>query len=234
VAAVLPGEVKKPKTSSISRQPLRHCRRLTRPPINSYHQLGVGYGEFVPPSIPCPATGRSPWKRSPRARSRSRPSRNRCWAVGGFSSPSPGSSRLQVAYLACRLVESGADVRVISPSPPVSSSGLRPSPPSLAHHPSPSCSRDSVSPHTELARWADVTVVARPPPPWRARHRNVKPGLGHTSGLDGSCSDRTRHAIEMWLHPATQRNVKTLTADGYHSSDRKPGPRAANRDGASG
>ena len=61
------------------RQPLRDGRRLSsraRPQINGYfHQLGVGYGEFVPPQVH--SLSRKPltiaMERSRKARSRSTP-----------------------------------------------------------------------------------------------------------------------------------------------------------------
>lgn len=77
---------------------------------------------------------------------------------------------------------------------------------------------ESVSPHTELARWCDAIVVA---PATAATIARIANGLSSdllTATLLASESPvlmaPAMHS-EMWEHPATQRNIETLLSDGY-------------------
>lgn len=75
----------------------------------------------------------------------------------------------------------------------------------------------SVSPHTELARWADCVVVA---PATTATLARLAAGLSEdalsATVLAADCPIVVAPAMhtEMWRHPATTRNVETLVADG--------------------
>jgi phosphopantothenoylcysteine decarboxylase/phosphopantothenate--cysteine ligase len=77
---------------------------------------------------------------------------------------------------------------------------------------------DLVSPHTDLARWADLVVVA---PATAATLAKVATGM--SVDLVSATLLATQSPVlfapamhtEMWEHPATQRNIQTLTADGY-------------------
>jgi phosphopantothenoylcysteine decarboxylase/phosphopantothenate--cysteine ligase len=131
-----------------------------------------------------------------------------------------GVAAYKSAYLARRLVESGADVRVILTESarefvgPQTFAAITGAPPFTELF-----GEDSVSPHTELARWADVIVVA---PATAATMARIATGMSNdlvsATLLASTVPVLIAPAMhtEMWEHPATQRNVKTLTADGYH------------------
>ncbi|MFZ0013485.1 MAG: bifunctional phosphopantothenoylcysteine decarboxylase/phosphopantothenate--cysteine ligase CoaBC, partial [Acidimicrobiia bacterium] len=77
---------------------------------------------------------------------------------------------------------------------------------------------DTVSPHTELASWADLVVVA---PATAATLAKLATGM--SLDLLSATLLATQKPVllapamhtEMWEHPATQRNIATLKADGY-------------------
>jgi phosphopantothenoylcysteine decarboxylase/phosphopantothenate--cysteine ligase len=78
---------------------------------------------------------------------------------------------------------------------------------------------ESVSPHTELARWAELIVVA---PATAATIARVANGLS-TDLVSATLIASTAPVLvapamhtEMWDHPATQHNLETLRAFGYH------------------
>jgi phosphopantothenoylcysteine decarboxylase/phosphopantothenate--cysteine ligase len=77
---------------------------------------------------------------------------------------------------------------------------------------------DGVSPHTELARWADAVVIA---PATAATVARLSVGLSEDA-VSATVLAATAPVVvapamhtEMWEHPATQRNVEQLAADGY-------------------
>ena len=134
---------------------------------------------------------------------------------------SGGIAAYKSAYLVRRLLERGADVRcVMTPSAteflgPATLAGLSGHPvvTSLTHH------SDSVSPHTELAAWADLIVVA---PATTATLARLAMGLSEDPVSATVIAARSPVMVapamhtEMWEHPATGRNVATLVADGVH------------------
>jgi phosphopantothenoylcysteine decarboxylase/phosphopantothenate--cysteine ligase len=130
-----------------------------------------------------------------------------------------GVAAYKTAYLARRLVESGAEVRVIltessrefvGPQTFAAITGSQPHTTLFGD--------DLVSPHTDLARWADLVVVA---PATAATLAKVATGM--SVDLVSATLLATQSPVlfapamhtEMWEHPATQRNIQTLTADGY-------------------
>jgi len=131
-----------------------------------------------------------------------------------------GVAAYKSAYLARRLVESGADVRVIltdsalefvGPQTFAAITGTRPYTELFGG--------DSVSPHTELARWAELIVVA---PATTATIGLVANGLS-TNLVSATIIASTAPVLiapamhtEMWEHRSTRRNIETLRADGYH------------------
>lgn len=134
---------------------------------------------------------------------------------------SGGIAAYKSAYLVRRLLEKGADVRcVMTPSAteflgPATLAGLSGHAvvTSLTGHP------ESVSPHTELARWADLIVVA---PATTATIARLATGLSEdpvsaTAVAAGSpVMIAPAMHTEMWEHPATRRNIETLVGDGVH------------------
>ncbi|MDH4306840.1 MAG: bifunctional phosphopantothenoylcysteine decarboxylase/phosphopantothenate--cysteine ligase CoaBC [Acidimicrobiia bacterium] len=75
----------------------------------------------------------------------------------------------------------------------------------------------SVSPHTDLGRWAEVVVVA---PATTATISRIAVGLSEDALSATVLATRAPLAVapamhtEMWEHPATQRAIATLTGDG--------------------
>lgn len=130
-----------------------------------------------------------------------------------------GVAAYKAAYLARRLVEAGAEVRAIMTEPAKAFLGAqtlaaitgRPVGDRLFGDPS------SVSPHTELGRWADLIVVA---PATTATIARIASGLSEdivsATVVAARCPVLVAPAMhtEMWDHPATRRNVATLIADG--------------------
>ncbi len=130
-----------------------------------------------------------------------------------------GVAAYKAAYLARRLVEDGHEVRSII----TDSSQRFLGPQTLAAitgvHPVTSLfAAGSVSPHTELARWADAVVVA---PATASLMGRLASGISDDV-LTATLLACTKPVVlapamhtEMWEHAATQRNVAQLIADGY-------------------
>lgn len=134
---------------------------------------------------------------------------------------SGGIAAYKSAYLVRRLLERGADVRcVMTPSAteflgPATLAGL------TGHDvvTSLTAQAGSVSPHTELAAWADLIVVA---PATTATIARLAAGLSEEPLSATVIAARSPVMIapamhtEMWEYPATQRNIDTLEAAGVH------------------
>jgi phosphopantothenoylcysteine decarboxylase / phosphopantothenate---cysteine ligase len=133
---------------------------------------------------------------------------------------SGGVAAYKSAYLARRLVESGADVRVILTDSALEFVGPQTFAAITGSQPHTGLfGQDSVSPHTDLARWADLIVVAPATAATLSR-------LAH--GLSDDLLSATLIAseapvllapamhTEMWEHPSTRRNIETLRGDGHH------------------
>ncbi len=141
-----------------------------------------------------------------------------------------GVAAYKSAYLARRLVEAGATVRVEMTESALEFVGAQTFAAITGEHPFTALfAADLVSPHTELARWADLVIVA--------------PATGATIGrvANGISEDLVSATIiattvpvllapamhtEMWEHPATQRNLETLQGFGYHIIGPEIGPLA--------
>ncbi|MGH3649748.1 MAG: bifunctional phosphopantothenoylcysteine decarboxylase/phosphopantothenate--cysteine ligase CoaBC [Acidimicrobiia bacterium] len=131
-----------------------------------------------------------------------------------------GIAAYKTAYLARRLVEEGADVQVILSESarefigPQTFAAITRSRPYEALF-----GEDSVSPHTELGRWAELIVVAPATAATMARIANgLSTDLASATLLASTATVLIAPAMhtEMWEHPATQRNVSSLKRDGYH------------------
>ncbi len=132
---------------------------------------------------------------------------------------SGGIAAYKAAYLARRLLDAGADVRVVMTDASTEFLGeatmaaitghpvLR----DLHSHP------ESVSPHTDLARWADLIIIAPATAATMARlaHGISSDALGATV-LASHAPVLLAPAMhtEMWEQPATLRAVELLKADG--------------------
>lgn len=141
-----------------------------------------------------------------------------------------GVAAYKSAYLARRLIEAGAELRVemtesalefVSAQTFAAITGERPFT-SLFE-------ADLVSPHTELARWADLVIVA---PATGATLGRVANGISEDL-VSATLIATTAPVLlapamhtEMWEHPATVRNLETLRGFGYHIIGPESGPLA--------
>ena len=132
---------------------------------------------------------------------------------------SGGIAAYKSAYLVRRLLERGADVRCVMTSAATEFLGAatlaglsgHPVVTSLTNHP------DSVSPHTDLGRWADLIVVA---PATTATIARIAHGLSEDPVSATVAAARCPVVVapamhtEMWEFGATQRNIGLLVDDG--------------------
>ena len=129
-----------------------------------------------------------------------------------------GVAAYKAAYLARRLMEAGAQVRVIMTRSagnfigPQTFAAITGTQPITDFFGSP-----EVSPHTDLAAWADAVVIA---PATAATLSRIAAGLAEDP-LVATVLATTAPIVaapamhtEMWEHPATQRNVESLRSDG--------------------
>ncbi|HET9258771.1 MAG TPA: bifunctional phosphopantothenoylcysteine decarboxylase/phosphopantothenate--cysteine ligase CoaBC [Acidimicrobiia bacterium] len=130
-----------------------------------------------------------------------------------------GVAAYKSAYLARRLVEADADVRVILTGAAQEFVGPQTFAAITGSQPHTDLFGDtSVSPHTELARWADLVVVAPATAATLAKLANgISDDLLSATLLASQAPTLLAPAMhtEMWEHPATRRNIETLLGDGY-------------------
>jgi phosphopantothenoylcysteine decarboxylase/phosphopantothenate--cysteine ligase len=131
-----------------------------------------------------------------------------------------GVAAYKTAYLARRLVELDADVRVILTESAHEFVGPQTFAAITGYQPHTTLFGDeSVSPHTELARWAELIVVA---PATAATIARIANGLSvdlvsaTILAYTGPVLVAPAMHTEMWEHPATRRNIETLHGFGYH------------------
>jgi phosphopantothenoylcysteine decarboxylase/phosphopantothenate--cysteine ligase len=131
-----------------------------------------------------------------------------------------GVAAYKSAFLARRLVEAGAEVRVMltdSAQEFIGAQTFAAITGSRAY--TDLFGDEDVSPHTSLARWAEIIVVV---PATAATIARIAHGL--STDLITATVIATRAPVllapamhtEMWEHPATRRNISTLEGDGYH------------------
>ncbi|HEX6147622.1 MAG TPA: flavoprotein, partial [Acidimicrobiia bacterium] len=132
-----------------------------------------------------------------------------------------GVAAYKSAYLARRLIEAGARVRVELSESALEFVGAQTFAAITGEHPFISLFDESlVSPHTELARWADLVIVA---PATAATLGRIANGI--SEDLVSATVVATTSPVllapamhtEMWEHPATVRNMETLRGFGYHT-----------------
>ncbi len=130
-----------------------------------------------------------------------------------------GVAAYKSAILARRFVEAGAEVKVILTDSAREFIGAQTFAAITGGQPFTTLfGETSVSPHTDLARWCDVVIVA---PATASTIGRVANGI--SSDLVSATLLTTRSPVliapamhtEMWEHPATQRNINTLERDGY-------------------
>ena len=146
-----------------------------------------------------------------------------------------GVAAYKSAYLARRLVEAGAEVKVIltesahefvGPQTFAAITGSQPQTNLFAV--------DSVSPHTELGRWCELVIVVPATAATIAKLAN-----GFSTDLVSATLLATDSPIliapamhtEMWQHPATQRNIEVLKSDGHRFIGPVSGPLAGGDEG---
>lgn len=132
---------------------------------------------------------------------------------------SGGVAAYKAAYLARRLVERDAAVRTVMTKSAARFLGPATLAAITGEQPVTEFFADAdVSPHTSLARWAEAIVVA---PATASTLARITYGLSEDV-LTATVLASTAPVLlapamhtEMWEHPATQRNVASLRADGY-------------------
>jgi phosphopantothenoylcysteine decarboxylase/phosphopantothenate--cysteine ligase len=130
-----------------------------------------------------------------------------------------GIAAYKAAYLARRLVEKGAAVKVVMTAAAEQFIGRQ----TFAAITGNDAATElfggrTVSPHTELAAWAELIVVA---PATTNLLGHLANGIADDLLTNTLLATRSRVVLapamhtEMWEHPATQRNVAQLRADGH-------------------
>lgn len=130
-----------------------------------------------------------------------------------------GVAAYKAAYLARRLIEHGAEVRVVMTRSATRFVGEQTLAAITGTNPVVDLfGNEDVSPHTSLARWADTIVIA---PATAATISRLATGLSEDPVSATVVASRAPVVVapamhaEMWDHAATQRNVATLVEDGY-------------------
>jgi phosphopantothenoylcysteine decarboxylase/phosphopantothenate--cysteine ligase len=129
-----------------------------------------------------------------------------------------GVAAFKAAYLARRLVEAGATVRVVMTRSaleflgPQTMAAITGTPPFTELF-----GPETVSPHTELAAWADAVVVAPATAATLARMATGESDdllVATILAFEGPVVVAPAMHTEMWEHPATRRNTAVLAGDG--------------------
>ncbi len=131
-----------------------------------------------------------------------------------------GIAAYKAVVLARRLVEAGADVKVMMTRSAGEFVGAR-SFAAVTKHPVAEdlFAAGAVSPHTELAEWADLIVIA---PATTSLLGRLAAGISDDVVTATLMAARSPVVLapamhtEMWEHPATRRVVAQLTSDGHH------------------
>lgn len=131
-----------------------------------------------------------------------------------------GVAAYKSVYLARRLLEAGADVRVVMTESSTNFVGAQSFAAVTGNPPVTGLfDHESVSPHTELGKWADLVIVA---PATAATLARLAAGLSDEALSATLLATRAPVLLapamhtEMWEHPATRRNLDRLEADGHH------------------
>ncbi len=146
-----------------------------------------------------------------------------------------GVAAYKAAYLARRFIEAGALVRTVMTSSATKFVGEATLAAITGHQPVTDLfDDDEVSPHTVLAAWADVIVVA---PATASTISKISVGES-SNALTATVLASTAQVViapamhtEMWEHPATQDNISKLASWGYHIVGPDVGPLAGGDEG---
>ncbi|HKX74932.1 MAG TPA: bifunctional phosphopantothenoylcysteine decarboxylase/phosphopantothenate--cysteine ligase CoaBC [Acidimicrobiia bacterium] len=141
-----------------------------------------------------------------------------------------GVAAYKAAVLCRLLIEEGASVRVVMTEEATNFIGATTFA-SITNQPvlRDLFEADLVSPHTELGRWAELVIVA---PATAATMARMAAGLSEEAVSTSVLATRAPVLIapamhtEMWEHPATQRNLRQLLADGHQIVGPESGPLA--------
>lgn len=141
-----------------------------------------------------------------------------------------GVAAYKSVFLARRLSEAGAEVRVVMTSAATRFVGPQSFAAVTGHQPVTELfDNPSVSPHTDLAHWADLVIIA---PATAATISRLANGLSDEVLSATLLATRAPVLVapamhtEMWEHPATQRNMALLQSDGHHIVGPVGGPLA--------
>ena len=130
-----------------------------------------------------------------------------------------GIAAYKSAYLARRLGEQGAEVRVVMTAAAERFVGRQTFAAITGHSVETDLFQgSSISPHTDLARWAELIVVAPATTNLLGRLANGLADDLLTNILlaaDSPVVLAPAMHTEMWEHPATRRNVARLLEDGH-------------------
>lgn len=146
-----------------------------------------------------------------------------------------GVAAYKAAYLARSLIEAGGHVRTVMTPTATKFVGEATLAAITGHHPVTDLfGDDEVSPHTVLAAWADVIVVA----PATASTIS-KLAVGESSNALTATVLASKAPVvmapamhtEMWEHPATQENIAKLISWGYHMVGPETGALAGGDEG---
>jgi phosphopantothenoylcysteine decarboxylase/phosphopantothenate--cysteine ligase len=133
---------------------------------------------------------------------------------------SGGVAAYKSVYLARRLIEAGAEVRVVMSEAATRFVGAQSFAAITGNRPITGLfDAEAVSPHTDLARWADLVIVAPATAATLSRlAHGLSEGIVATTLLASRAPALLAPAMhtEMWDNPATRRNMDLLLADGYH------------------
>ena len=146
-----------------------------------------------------------------------------------------GIAAYKSAYLARRLIELGAEVRVIMTQSAQEFVGRQTLAAITGHEVQTELfAGSSPSPHTDLASWAEVIVVAPATTNSLGKLANglADDLLGNTLlAASGPVLLAPAMHTEMWEHPATQRNIGRLIEDGHDLVGPESGALAGGDDG---
>jgi phosphopantothenoylcysteine decarboxylase/phosphopantothenate--cysteine ligase len=148
---------------------------------------------------------------------------------------SGGIAAYKAAYLCRRLIEEGAEVRVVMTTEARQFVGAQTFAALSGHEVIGELfGAGKISPHTELARWAELIVVAPATATTLARIASGFPEeVLSATVVAARCPVLLAPAMhtEMWQHPAVQDNVAKLDRFGYRLVGPVSGPLAGGDDG---
>jgi phosphopantothenoylcysteine decarboxylase/phosphopantothenate--cysteine ligase len=147
-----------------------------------------------------------------------------------------GVAAYKAAYLARRFIEAGSLVRTVMTPAATKFVGEATLAAITGNQPLMDLFDDTeVSPHTVLAAWADVIVIA---PATASTISKISVGES-SNALTATVLASTAPVViapamhtEMWEHPATQDNIKKLVSWGYHIVGPEVGALAGGDEGA--